>query len=196
MKKLFSTTLILLGILFSIHASSNIDLTKSQIEWTGKKITGSHYGTIDLISGNLDLKNNEILGGEFIIDMNSIICLDLKSEDSNLRLIRHLKSDDFFGVEKFPTSKIVINKAVKLKENKNGWTHNIYAALTIKGTTKEIVFPCLMKDESKDKMSFYAEITVDRSQFNVEYGSTTFFPNIADKAIDNDMFFKVRLFAK
>ena len=196
MKKLFSTTLILLGIIFSINANTNIDLSLSKIEWTGKKITGSHNGTINLTSGNLDIKNKEILGGEFNIDMNSIICSDLENENSNSRLINHLKSDDFFSVEKFPTSKIVINKVVKLKENKNGWTHNIDADLTIKGTTKEIVFPCNMKEESKDRMSFYAEITVDRSQYNVQYGSTTFFPNIADKAIDNDMLFKVKLLTK
>lgn len=196
MKKLFSTTLILVGIIFSINANTNIDLIQSQIEWKGKKITGSHNGTINLTSGNLDIKNKEILGGEFIIDMNSIICSDLENENSNSRLINHLKSDDFFSVEKFPTSKIVINKVVKLKENKNGWTHNIYADLTIKGTTKEIVFPCNIKEESKDKMSFYAEITVDRSQYNVQYGSSTFFPNIADKAIDNDMLFKVKLLTK
>lgn len=196
MKKAFCSILLLIAIVFSIQANSNIDLEKSQIEWIGKKIAGSHNGTISLISGNLEIENNDIIRGEFVINMNSIICTDIESKESNLRLVNHLKNDDFFSVEKFPTSKIVINKAEKLKENKEGWTHNIYADLTIKGITKEIVFKSKMKTDSKDKRSVYAEIIVDRSQYDVRYGSTTFFSNLANKAIDNEMFFKVKLFAK
>lgn len=196
MKKAFCSILLLIAIVFSIQANSNIDLEKSQIEWTGKKIAGSHNGTISLISGNLEIENNDIIRGEFVINMNSIICTDIESKESNLRLVNHLKNDDFFSVEKFPTSKIVINKAEKLKENKEGWTHNIYADLTIKGITKEIVFKSKMKTDSKDKRSVYAEIIVDRSQYDVRYGSTTFFSNLANKAIDNEMFFKVKLFTK
>lgn len=196
MKKAFCSILLLIAIVFSIQANSNIDLEKSQIEWTGKKIAGSHNGTISLISGNLEIENNDIIRGEFVINMNSIICTDIESKESNLRLVNHLKNDDFFSVEKFPTSKIVINKAEKLKENKEGWTHNIYADLTIKGITKEIVFKSKMETDSKDKRSVYAEIIVDRSQYDVRYGSTTFFSNLANKAIDNEMFFKVKLFTK
>jgi polyisoprenoid-binding protein YceI len=196
MKKIFSVFLFLIAVVSSVQANSNIDLVKSQIEWTGKKITGSHKGTINLTSGNLEIDNKEITGGEFVIDMKSIICSDIESKESNLRLVNHLKDDDFFSVEKFPTSKIVINIVVKLKENKEGWTHNIYADLTIKGITKEVIFQSKMKAESKERTSVYAEIIVDRSQYDVKYGSTSFFSNLANKAIDNEMFFKVKLFTK
>lgn len=196
MKKTFSAILFIIATVFSIHANTNIDLTKSQIEWTGKKVTGSHHGTVSLLSGNLEMVNNEISSGSFVIDMNSIVCTDIENKDSNLRLINHLKNDDFFSVEKFPTSNITINKVVLLKDNNQGWTHNIYADLTIKGITKEIIFPSKIKSESKGKSSVYAEITVDRTQYDIRYMSSSFFSDLANKAIDNDLYFKVKLFTK
>ncbi len=179
-----------------MSANSNIDLQKSQIEWVGKKITGSHNGTIQLSSGNVLVKNQNEIIGEFIIDMNSIVCMDIENENYNTKFVNHLKNDDFFSVDQFPTSKLVIKKSVSLKENKSGWTHNLYADLTIKGITKEIVFPSKIVFNSNHIVSAFAEFTVDRTLFNIEYGSSSFFPNIADKAIDNEMYFKVNLFTK
>ena len=196
MKKINATFLLILFSIISISANTNLDLKKSQIEWVGKKITGSHNGTIQISSGNLEVKSNEIISGEFIIDMSSIVCSDIEDEKYNLKFLDHLKSDDFFSVEQYPTSKLVIKKGVILKENKNGWTHNIYADLTIKGITKEVVFPCKIVVNRNDIVSAFAEFTVDRTQYGIEYKSSSFFPNIADKAIDNEMYFKVNLYTK
>ncbi len=196
MIKIIISTLTFCFAIFTIQANTNLDLKKSQIEWKGKKITSSHNGTIDIASGNLEIKNKEIVGGEFVIDMNSIVCLDIENSNYNLKLVNHLKSEDFFNIEKFPTSKIVIKKVVKLKENDKKWTHNIYADLTIKGITKEIIFSSKIEVDANSIVTAYAEFTVDRSQYDVEFGSTTFFPNLADKAIENDMYFKVNLSTK
>ncbi len=197
MKRLFLTLLSAVTIgMFTAHAASDVDLEKSTIEWEGKKVTGAHNGTIKLQSGALEIQKGELAGGEFVIDMNSIVCLDIENPGGNAKLVGHLKNDDFFSVDKFPTSKIVITKSVKLKDNDKGLTHNVYGNLTIKGITHEIVFPATIKTDAKGNTTAVAEIKVDRTKYDIKYGSSSFFPSIADKAIDNDMYFKVNVVTK
>src|SRR5262245_27254961 len=81
---------------------------KTTIKWIGKKVTGQHDGTIKLQSGFVTLENNQLKGGEFVVDMKSLAVNDLQEAKSNAKLTGHLKSDDFFGVEAHPTSKLVI----------------------------------------------------------------------------------------
>lgn len=197
MKKLILTiaAAVTLGM-FSAQAQSNVDLSKSKIEWEGKKVGGGHNGTIDLKSGTLKVNDGEITGGTFVIDMNSIVCLDIENADYNAKLVGHLKNDDFFSVDKFPTAELVITKVVKLKGNEKGLTHNIYGNLTIKGITHEVVFPAKIATDANGTLVATASFPVDRSKYDVKYGSTTFFPNLADKAISNDMNFKVTLVAR
>lgn len=197
MKKLFFTVLSAVAIgMFTAQANSQVDLQKSQIEWEGKKVTGAHNGVISLQSGYLEIQKGEVKGGEFIIDMNSIVCLDLENSGGNAKFVGHLKNDDFFSVDKYPTSKIAITKLVKLKDNDKGLTHNVYGNLTIKGITEEIVFPATIAVDANGKASAKADITVDRTKYDIKYGSSTFFPSIADKAISNDMYFKVNVVTK
>lgn len=197
MKKLFFTVLSAVTIgLLTVQANSNVDVSKSKVEWEGRKVTGAHNGVINLQSGNLDIKNGEVKGGEFVIDMNSIVCLDIENAGGNAKFVGHLKNDDFFSVDKYPTSKIVITKLVRLKDNDKGLTHNVYGNLTIKGITEEIVFPAAIRVDAEGKATANAEFTVDRTKYNIRYGSSSFFPDIADKAISNDMYFKVNVVTK
>lgn len=197
MKKLFFTALSIFSFsVAALQAGLPVDIEKSTIEWEGKKVTGAHNGTISLQSGEFEVVKGEIKGGEFVIDMNSIVCLDITNPSGNAKLVGHLKNDDFFSVDKYPTAKIVITKVVKLKENEQGLTHNVYGNLTIKGITEEITFPATITTDKNGKVSAKAEFTVDRTKYDVKYGSSTFFPSIADKAISNDMYFKVNLTTK
>lgn len=197
MKKLVLTALSIFTLGWAtLQANTPIDIEKSVIEWEGKKVTGAHNGTIALQSGKLDVVKGEIKGGEFVIDMNSMVCLDITNSGGNAKLIGHLKNDDFFSVDKYPTSKIVITKVVKLKENEQGLTHNVYGNLTIKGITEEISFPATIITDKSGKVTAKAEFTVDRTKYDIKYGSSTFFPSIADKAISNDMNFKVNVATK
>ena len=75
-----------------------INLSKSSIHWVGEKITGQHDGAISISSGKLILNKDQLISGEFIIDMSSITCTDISNEQTNKKFIFHLKSDDFFGV--------------------------------------------------------------------------------------------------
>lgn len=195
MKQLIMTMAAVFAFGFAAQAqgTAKVNTEKSSLAWEGKKIGGAHNGTVGIQSGTLKLNKNEISGGEFVIDMNSIVCLDIENEEYNGKLIGHLKSDDFFSTEKFPTATLKIKKVVRLKEGSKS-THNIYADLTIKGITHEVVFPATVTG-ANGAVTAEATFTVDRSKYDVRYGSTSFFPNIGDKAISNDMIFTVRIVA-
>lgn len=173
---------ILLSLVFFISIQSfsqkvNIDPVKSKIAWSGKKIVGgSHNGEIKLKSGTLEIKNDQIVKGTFIVDMNTISNHDLEDKDYNSKLVGHLKSDDFFGVEKYPTASFNVKKSSKFINGKATVTGDI----TIKGTTREITAVV-----TRSNTSFNTKLEIDRSQFDVRYGSNSFFDNLGDKAIDN-----------
>lgn len=161
-----------------------IDTVASSVEWSGSKITGKvHSGTVNLLSGGLQLTNGVINNGKFTIDMTSLAVTDL-SGGMKTKLEGHLKGDDFFGVEKFKTANINITGT-----NVAG---NVIAELTIKGITNPISFPVTIEAVDND-LTVTATIEVDRSQFDVRYGSDSFFDNLGDKTIDNIIKFNVTL---
>ena len=154
----------------------NINNKTSSIEWVGKKIEGQHNGEIKIKSGSLTIKDKKIESGNFVMDMNSITCADLEDEAYNNKLVGHLKSDDFFGVNDHPESSFIITNSTTFKDNKSAIKGN----LTIKGITEEILFFVERIDNT-----FKATIDVDRSKHNVRYGSNSFFDNLGNAAIDD-----------
>lgn len=178
---------LLLVLALSTHllfSQTQIDLEKSQVEWTGKKVTGSHNGTIQLKKAKLDMHDNHLHGGKFVMDMMSIKNLDIENEKYKIKLEKHLKSDDFFGVENFPEAVLKITKEASFR---NGEAH-IHAELTIKGKTHPIEFAA--KKEGKKIM---ATLVVDRSKYNIRYKSKSFFENLGDKMIYDDFTIDVTL---
>ncbi len=163
--------------------TAKVDAAKSKITWLGKKVTGEHNGVINLKSGSLELDGANIKGGEFVVDMASLKNLDLEGE-WNDKLVGHLKSDDFFGVEKYPTAKLVITKATAFSGGKATVTGN----LTIKAKTNPITF-----EVTKVGADYKADITIDRAKYDVRYGSNSFFDNLGDKTIYDDFYLGVTL---
>ena len=157
-----------------------VDASKSVVKWHAKKVTGEHFGTVNLTSGALNLDGSKISGGTFEIDMTSIKCTDLTDAGYNAKLVGHLKSDDFFSVEKNPKAKFVIKKV-----EGSGANYNITGDMTIKGITQSITFPATVKADASG-VTATAKITLDRSKWDVRYGSKTFFPTIGDKMINDD----------
>lgn len=155
------------------EVKKEINTDKSKVTWKGYKVTGSHYGTVDIKSGELTFKGEELLGGYFVIDMTSIESHDLEGEYKG-KLEGHLKSDDFFGVEKFPTAKLVFTNVEAAGKN----AYKITADLTVKGKTESVTF-----DLSVYGSKATANLKVDRSKFDVRYGSATFFDDLKDKTI-------------
>jgi len=162
----------------------NVDTKTSTVNWIGEKIGGQHEGLISIKSGSLNLANDQIKSGEFTIDMNSITCTDLEDETYNQKLVGHLKSDDFFGVEKHPTAILTITNATKFTNGKATVTGKI----KIKGKTETVKF-----DVYKKGNTYTAELKVDRSKFDVRYGSTSFFDSLGDKAIDDIFTLNIKL---
>lgn len=162
------------------------DSEKTKLEWLGEKVTGEHSGTIKLKSGWLTMKENKIVGGEFVIDMTTI-----KDVDANAKLEGHLKSDDFFGVDKFPTSKLVLNSS----ESFDKGSAVVKGNLTIKGTTNPVEFKAAVQKKD-DGTYFFANIVLDRTKYNVRYGSGSFFDNLGDRTIYDEFKIKVALVVK
>jgi len=182
-KVLLAVVALTLG--YGVQAQTlKVDASKSEITWLGKKVTGEHAGTINVKSGELKLDGNAIAGGEFVVDMTSIKNTDLTDADYNAKLVGHLKSDDFFGVEKYPEAKLVITNKAPFSAGKATVTGD----LTIKGTTHPVTF-----DVTKDGEAYTADITVDRSKYDVRYGSKSFFDNLGDKVIYDDFYLTVKL---
>jgi polyisoprenoid-binding protein YceI len=162
-----------------VVVDSNIDIAASVLLWKGFKPTGSHNGTVKLVSGTMAIENGDLASGEFVIDMKSIA-----DADGSGRLEGHLKNADFFDVEKYPTSKFVITKVEK-NEAKLSVTGN----LTIKDVTKSITIPASIS--MVDGVTVFKSETfeVNRADFNVKYGSKSFFDNLKDKFINDNMEF-------
>ena len=168
----------------------NVDAAKSTIEWKGEKVTGEHMGTINISQGNLVVKKGELAGGEFTIDMSSIVVTDLEGEYKG-KLEGHLKSDDFFGVANHPKATLVITNTKLVKGN----TYEVTADLTIKGITKPIKFMAELVDNN-GTVQANANIIVDRSEYDVRYGSGSFFDDLGDKTIYDEFTLTVNLVTK
>ncbi len=183
---LFLTTAVLLNIQ-TINAQSGtaeIDAKESSIHWLGKKVTGEHTGTISLASGSLVLKEGQLAGGFFEVDMSSITCTDLEGTYKG-KLEKHLKSEDFFGVEEHPKAKLVF---AKIRSKGEAGAYEVIGNLTIKGITNPVNFDIKLVDNTAT-----AKVVVDRSKFDVRYGSNSFFDNLGDKTIYDDFELEVTL---
>ena len=197
MTKLFLSLLVTFALTLTAYAGTPGDGTilkvktdQSTISWTGKKVTGKHHGIVNIKEGSLSLNDKGVLtGGNFIIDMPTITVLDLEG-NGKANLEKHLKSDDFFGVETFPTASLNVKNAKATGNN----TYDVTADLTIKGITHEITFPASVSVEGKEATA-KAEIKIDRSLFDVRYGSGKFFENLGDKTIYDEFELQVTLVA-
>jgi polyisoprenoid-binding protein YceI len=146
---------------------------KSSVTWKGYKVTGSHKGSIALKNGALTFKEGKLIGGEFVIDMATIENTDMEGEYKT-KLEGHLKSDDFFGVEKYPSATLIFKKVKSTGKN----SYEVTGDLTIKDKTNSVTF-----DLSVYGNKATANVKIDRTKFDIRYGSTSFFDDLQDKAI-------------
>lgn len=173
-----------------------------EIYWRGFKTyaDGSHHGTLQVKDGQFVVEDGKLMAGTFVMDMNSIHSVDLADKKEMYgKLVGHLKSNDFFAVDSFPTAKFSITEVKTAPESDTtNATHHISGNLTMRGITKNITIPA--KVEMKDGMISFVtpEFVIDRSQWNVRFRSTSFaeFADIAkEKAIDNSIELKIDLAA-
>ena len=162
------------------------DTKKSLLKWTGKKITGAHTGTINISSGNLEVEDGRIVGGDFDIDTRSIVITDIEDPEMNAQFANHLFSDDFFSVEKFPIASFTITNVTPMEGNSS----RIDGLLTIKGITHSLSFDSKV-DTRGNAVVAVGEIIVDRTKYEMKFRSGNFFKNLGDNLIYNE--FKLQL---
>ena len=165
-------------------ATYNIKQDESSLVWTGREVsTSSHYGTINFTSGQFEIADGLISQGEFLVDMTSINVQDLTG-GSKERLEGHLRSDDFFSVESFPTAHLYISSSEVVSNGK--WMVNGF--LTIKDISHPVLFEMANTNDG-----WNANLVFDRSKYNVKFRSGTFFENLGDKLIYDDIELKINL---
>lgn len=161
-------------LLANAALADKVDLEASTFQWTGKKITGSHYGKVALKSAEVTHKAGVVASGVFVMDMASITVEDLEPGEYNKKLLGHLKSPDFFDVKNHPTATLVLDSPTGKGV--------IAGKLTIKGTTKPVLITYTAKSGT-----FSGTLTFDRTTFGIRYGSGSFFDNLGDKAINDEV---------
>lgn len=171
-------------------AAYKVDVTGSTIKWTAYKVTGKHFGKISLKSGSLEVSKTKLSKASFEVDMTTLTVEDISGEWAD-KLKGHLQSDDFFSVEKHKTASFVSTKIVPTA--KPG-VFSITGDLTIKGITKPITFDATTKIEG-GKVVGTSTIKVDRTNYDIKYGSGKFFQGLGDKAIYDEFDLEVSLVA-
>jgi len=172
-----------------------VNVNQSMLNWLGKKVTGQHNGTVNFSEGNLQVEEGKIVSGKFVFDMKSIKVLDLTDAKMNKTLTDHLISPDFFAVDSFPTSSFEITKAEMLDTPVDGNNYNISGNMTIRGISKNISFPAnITVDESK--VVAKGKVILDRTQWNVRYGSGKFVKGLGYKMIYDEFEVSLELTAE
>jgi polyisoprenoid-binding protein YceI len=183
MKKLFllmTASLLINSITYS-QEKLDINIQKSTIKWTGEYTFyfGGHEGYINFKQGYFIKTGDLITGGEFVIDMNSIMNTDIDTKEANLNLVNHLKDPDFFDVNKYPLGTLEITKV----EYHDKISARLEANLTLKGITKSINFQAKF-----DYKEIKTRFKIDRKKWNVNYES-----KFKDGAISDAIGFEVSI---
>lgn len=168
---------------FTTHVDKyTADVTKSKLVWKAEKVTGGHDGHVSLKSGNVFMDHGKIAKASFVVDMNTITNDDIKSEKYSNKLVGHLKSEDFFNVKKHPEVSFDMIKATPVGNGK----FDVFGNITIKGIQVVISFPMMLK-ESKSELEVSGTFSFDRTKFDIKYDSGSFFENLGDRAIKDDV---------
>ena len=184
-KFIITITLTLISISFSYSQTLTANKTQSLIRWYGEELTGkTHFGNLSFKEGQIELQDGLIIGGNFVVNMTSLSVEDL-SGGAKARLEGHLRSDDFFSVDKYPEATLKITQKAKVE----GDVQKLYGELTIKGIKHAVDFSIILVD----KKTATANLTFDRSKYNVRFRSGSFFENLGDKLILDDIRMEVSL---
>ena len=174
-----------------ISTKYKVDTGNSTIMWKGFKPTGTHTGTIAVESGVFTMNGDAIESGTFLIDMNSIAVTDIPAEDEgNAKLAGHLKSDDFFHVEEYPSSAFEVT-AFEMQDGKAMLSGN----LKMKDAKNNITIPVSVSENGNIITISSEKFSIDRSKWNIKYGSKSFFDDLGDKFINDDMELQINISA-
>jgi polyisoprenoid-binding protein YceI len=180
--------------LSEISTKFKIDPSQSLIYWFGSKPLGSHNGSINFISGEIELKDNKLIQGEVVVDMNTIHSLDIKLESEKKKLESHLKSENFLNVNTFPKAKFTITKVENFPEEDS--FSIITGNITIKNITKQIIVRALISSSNEISMITIPKFIIDRTEFNIVSHSKKFFADLKDEMINDEIELSMKIIAQ
>jgi len=171
-----------------------LDTKKSKLTWTGSKVLvdSKHTGTVNIKSGQVEFGKDGPVSAMVVVDMKTIKNDDLKDPKYNQKLVGHLKSADFFDIEKHPEATLKVTSFKKQGPS----NYDLTGDLTIKGKTKPVSFKATTASEKGGVSKISADLEFDRTDYDVRYGSGKFFQNLGDKVISDKVQLKVELTGK
>ena len=183
MKKIL-LSILLIVVTNTAFSQIQFDLKKSDLKWTGSKITGqSHSGSLEVSSATLSIDDTMRPYGVFTVDMTSLTNDDLTGEWKQ-KLEGHLRSDDFFSVDKHPKATLIIKKMNSHSDN----SYELTGDLTIKNITHPVDFSLIIYNDIVE-----SELTFDRSKYDIQFASGSFFENLGDNLILDKINLKITL---
>jgi polyisoprenoid-binding protein YceI/rhodanese-related sulfurtransferase len=171
-----------------------IDVKKSKVEWTGRNLTSEHTGTIKLREGSIEIVDGRLLSGSFTLDMRSIEDVDIEDEGMRQLLVHHLKSDDFFDVQRFPDAEFRVSRIKILPDAKAGNPNcELAGELKMKGVVREIAFRTILGQTPEGVLAADAHFDIDRTKWNVVYGSGKFYEKLGKHLVNDEISLALKL---
>ena len=198
----FMTLFASMALTLTAFASNNndgttrykVDASSSSLTWHATKVTGEHMGTVNVANGYFTVTDGNLTSANVIVDMQTIACTDLEGEWGD-KLVGHLNSDDFFNVSEHKTSSFTLRNMTPLKDASGDATHTVTGDFTIRGITKSVTFDAKVTNTG-DAYAIEGSAVLNRAEFDVKYGSGSFFENLGDNLIHDNFTVGFNLVAK
>ncbi len=167
------------GVAFPVDGTYNLDTAKSSFEWIGRNLNNRHLGRITILNGEVVMVAGRPVAGKIVLDMHSISNLDIEDPGYRTMLLSHLKSDDFFAVERFPTASFILTSWQALSDASAETPGGIVTGdLTIKDITRSVDFSAIVAPQQDGSIKIHAAFDLDRTLWNVNYGSARIFERL------------------
>ena len=170
-----------------------VDTDVSQVEWAGRNPNTRHIGTVDITAGVIDIKDGTITG-RIEIDMTTIHNINLEGDELQPVLEAHLQSDDFFFTKMFPKAVFTVKETKRIEP---GWVtapnYHVRGELNLRGVSADLEFDATAASIEDGSFTMEAHFDIDRTRWNVIYGSTRFFEHLGMHKVFDLLSFQIRI---
>ena len=174
-----------------------INTETSIVRWTGRNLFNHHNGTVKLAGGNLVIQNGKLVSATFTLDMNAMANEDLTDAQWNAMLIQHLRSEDFFAVDRFPTATFVSESATLVESAAPGTpNYEVSGELTLRGVTRPLTFQAVIAAADEAHITGQAQFEIDRTEFGSQYGSGKLFAFLGKHIVNDHIHLHVKINAE
>lgn len=170
-----------------------LDLQESKVVWVGRNLINKHWGHVAIASGHVEFRDGKVLSGEAVLDMRRMTCADLQGNALHDVLIRHLESDDFFDVGRYPEALFRFASGEVCAETPGCRNLKLHGSLTLHGITKPLTIECAAGFTPDGRAALQATFQIDRTGWNVLYGSGKFFHRLAGHLVNDQIELQLRV---